>query len=152
MGSEGRTISRAAAGDLEAIVPLFHAYRGFFAGRRDEDESRAFLAARIARDESVVFAAWRDGEAEGFIQLYPLWSSWYCRRIWFLSDLYVAESSRQHGVGKALVRRVVDYARETDAASIMVELPHSEPHLRVFYESLGFHKDDVFDLARHSLG
>jgi hypothetical protein len=33
----------------------------------------------------------------------------------------------------------------------MVELPHREPHLKAFYEGLGFHQDEVFDLARYRL-
>jgi GNAT superfamily N-acetyltransferase len=146
-----RTITRAAPHDLTAVVPLFDAYRSFFAGHRDLAQSRRFLAQRFATGDSVVFVAWRGDEAEGFVQLYPLWSSWHCRRIWFLSDLYVRESSRKHGAGRQLVERVVAYARETGASSVMVELPHREPHLSKFYASLGFHKDAVFDLARHVL-
>jgi GNAT superfamily N-acetyltransferase len=144
-----RAITRATARDLEAVAPLFDAYRGFFAGHPDLAESRRFLAERFAAGDSVVFVAWCGQEAEGFIQLYPLWSSWHCRRIWFLSDLYVKESRRQRGAGRQLVECVIAYARETGASSVMVELPHREPHLTAFYAALGFHKDSIFDLARH---
>jgi len=143
-------IARATLADVAAIAPLFDAYRAFFTGGNRLDESRAFLEERIARDESVVFLA-RDGdEAAGFIQLYPLWSSWYCRRIWFLSDLYVREDARKRGVGRRLVERVIEYARETNAASVMVELPRREPHLEEFYRRLGFGRDEVFELARYT--
>jgi GNAT superfamily N-acetyltransferase len=145
-----RTISRATSHDLAAATPLFAAYRAFFAGSDDLEQSHRFLAERFAQNDSVVFMAWNGGEAEGFIQLYPLWSSWHCRRIWFLSDLYVKESSRKRGVGRRLVERVVAYAYETGASSVMVELPHREPHLKSFYAELGFHEDDVFDLARYT--
>jgi hypothetical protein len=50
-----------------------------------------------------------------------------------------------------LVERVAAYAKETDASSVMVELPNREPHLERFYAKLGFHRDAVFDLARLSL-
>ncbi len=100
-------------------------------------------------DESVIFVA-RDADgAVGFIQLYPLWSSWYCRRIWFLSDLYVKESARKRGIGARLVERVIEHARETNAVSVMVELPRREPHLEAFYHRLGFGRDEVFELARY---
>ncbi len=101
--------------------------------------------------DSVIFLARLDARVEGFIQLYPLWSSWYCKRMWFLSDLYVREPSRRLGLGKLLVERVIAYAKETHAVSVMVELPHREPRLEHFYAKLGFQKDEVFDLARHSL-
>jgi GNAT superfamily N-acetyltransferase len=143
-------LKHATADDVAALVPLFGAYRSFFAGHSDAEQSRRFLEERFARRDSVVFVAWRDDAAVGFTQLYPLWSSWHCRRIWFLSDLYVEERSRKRGVGRRLVERVVAYARETGASSVMVELPRGEPHLREFYHKLGFHADALFDLARYS--
>ena len=143
----------ATARDLVAIAPLFDAYREFFAGDHDLAESERFLAERFAKDDAVVFVvAGSGGGAEGFITLYPLWSSWHCRRIWFLSDLYVKESSRGRGIGRRLVERVVAYARETGASSVMVELPRREPHLKNFYAGLGFREDELFELARYSLG
>jgi GNAT superfamily N-acetyltransferase len=141
-------ITRASAGDVAHIRPLFDAYRAFFAGRTD-DTSQRFLQERLAGEESVVFVGWIAAEASGFIQLYPLWSSWYCRRIWFLSDLYVAEAARGRGIGAGLVERAIAHANETEAASIMVELPRREPHLADFYAKLGFAKDEVFELARY---
>src|SRR5579883_2219222 len=145
------TIEPASGADLDDVLPLFAAYRRFFAPDGDERASRAFLAQRFEREESVVFLARCAGTAAGFLQLYPLWSSWYCRRIWFLSDLYVAQADRKRGVGGRLVRRALQHARETGASSVMVELPRREPHLTAFYAALGFQHDPVFDLARHAL-
>jgi len=147
-----RTITQAGRDDLAALTPLFDAYRAFFAGKSDEAQSRAFLSERLQLDDSVIFIARRAQESVGFIQLYALWSSWYCKRLWFLSDLYVEESSRGAGVAKALVERAVEHARASAASSIMVELPRREPHLKAFYAKLGFHEDQVFDLARHRIG
>ncbi|HET6275815.1 MAG TPA: GNAT family N-acetyltransferase [Candidatus Cybelea sp.] len=145
------TIARAAREDLTALTPLFDAYRGFFAGHPDVARSQQFLDERFAAGDSVIFIARSERDAEGFIQLYPLWSSWHCRRIWFLSDLYVKESSRKHGLGARLVERVVRHAHETGAASIMVELPRREPHLKEFYAKLGFFEDQLFELARYTV-
>jgi GNAT superfamily N-acetyltransferase len=141
-------IERATGSDVPGIAPLFDAYREFFAGAADLERSSAFLAERLERDQCVVFVARQADRAIGFVQLYPLWSSWYCKRIWFLSDLYVAEDARKHGAGRLLVERVKVHADETDASSVMVELPLREPHLRAFYARLGFAADAVFALAR----
>jgi GNAT superfamily N-acetyltransferase len=151
MQGEALTVARASAQDLPALAPLFDAYRAFFAGDKDAEQSQRFLRERFALDDSVVFVGRAGDKTEGFVQLYPLWSSWHCRRIWFLSDLYVRESSRRRGLGRSLVERVVAYARETGAASIMVELPRREPHLKAFYAKLGFTADELFELARHTL-
>lgn len=134
---------------LDALVPLFTAYRRFFNPDADPVDSRPFLESRFRDGDNAIFMAIAEGAACGFVQLYPLWSSWYCRRIWFLSDLYVDEAHRKHGVGKRLIERVKAFAAESDAGSVMVELPHSEPHLYEFYDRLGFHRDTVFDLARY---
>jgi GNAT superfamily N-acetyltransferase len=144
-------IERAAVQDLPALVPLFDAYRAFFAGNEDTARSESFLAERLRAGDSAIFFARTESGVDGFIQLYPLWSSWYCRRIWFLSDLYVRQSSRRLGLGRRLVERAVVFARETDASSVMLELPRSEPHLERFYAELGFEKDRVFELARKSI-
>lgn len=150
MATSDSTIARADARDLDAVLPLFDAYRAFFAGPNDLSESKRFLGERLHRGDSVVFISRSAGEAEGFIQLYPLWSSWHCKPIWFLSDLYVGESSRKRGVGRRLVQRVLAFAHETGASSVMVELPRREPHLREFYAKLGFHEDALFELARYA--
>ncbi len=150
MESADLRIARLAIDDLEQILPLFDAYHAFFAESFD-DTSRRFLEDRITRDESTIFAAWKSASAVGFVQLYPLWSSWYCRRIWFLSDLYVAEEWRKGGIGARLVDHVIAFAKETNASSVMVELPRSEPHLAAFYARLGFGLDEIFELARYRL-
>jgi GNAT superfamily N-acetyltransferase len=142
------SIVRADATHLTLVAPLFDAYRQFFTHGPDVETSERFIAERLSKADSVIFLA-RDGDSGlGFIQLYPLFSSWYARRIWFLSDLYVAEHARKRSVGRNLVQCVVEYAQETQAASVMVELPFSEPHLARFYGSFGFQKDDVFELFR----
>jgi GNAT superfamily N-acetyltransferase len=142
-------IRPAKSNDLNAVAPLFDAYRRFFTKKPDLDVSRDFLSERLARGDSVVLAAFDDSTAAGFLQLYPLFSSWYCKRQWFLSDLYVDEPFRERGVGKQLVRACIEYAKETHSRAILVELPFSEPHLVRFYGDLGFAKDEVFELYRH---
>jgi GNAT superfamily N-acetyltransferase len=130
------------------LVPLFDTYRRFFTGVPDLDNSRRFLVERLERSDSVVFGAFAGDEAAGFLQLYPLFSSWYARRQWFLSDLYVDDAYRKRGIGKRLVAAAAEFARVGGSRAILVELPYSEPHLVAFYGDLGFAKDSVFELYR----
>lgn len=141
-------VRNATVDDVDAVAPLFDLYRQFFAGREELERSRAFLRERLERKESVVLAAFDDAGCAGFLQLYPLFSSWYCKRQWFLSDLYVMEDRRQLGIGRKLVHACIDFAKHTDSRSILVEIPFSEPHLVKFYSELSFVKDDVFELYR----
>lgn len=144
-------IARAEPQHLPELARLFDAYRRFFTQKEDLDTSRRFIEERLRQDDAVIFVALDGGKPRGFIQLYPMWSSWYCKRIWFLSDLYVDEEVRRRGAGAMLVERIKEHAAQTDASSVMVELPQAEPHLYAFYERLGFKRDPVFDLARYSL-
>ena len=145
------TIRSASSADVDAVAPLFDAYREFFTKKPDLDVSREFLAQRLARRESVVLAAFDGPAAAGFLQLYPLFSSWYAQRQWFLSDLYVDAARRERGIGKRLVEAAIDFADTTQARAILVELPFSEPHLMRFYSQLGFEKDAVFELYRRAV-
>lgn len=142
------TIRSATSADVDAIAPLFDEYREFFTQKPDLAVSRGFLAERIARGESVVLGAFDGGAAAGFLQLYPLFSSWYARRQWFLSDLFVLPTFRERGIGKRLVESAIEFAEKTDSRAVLVELPFSEPHLTRFYSQLGFEKDAVFELYR----
>lgn len=145
------TIRNATPADLDAVAPLFDLYRQFFAGKSELDRSKAFMRERIERKESVVLAAFEGDACAGFLQLYPLFSSWYCKRQWFLSDLYVADAFRGRGIGRKLVDSCIDFAKGADSRSILVEIPFSEPHLVKFYTELNFAKDDVFELYRCKL-
>lgn len=152
LANDGATLVRlAVADDAPNIVPLFDAYRTFFAPGCDVSSSGAFIDERLQRADSVIYVAERGGELVGFLQLYPLFSSWYATRIWFLSDLYVAEPSRHCGVARSLVSAAETFARDDGSRSIMVEIPHREPHLVRFYESLGYIRDIDFNLYRRYL-
>jgi ribosomal protein S18 acetylase RimI-like enzyme len=144
-------VRRATLTDCDALASAFDGYRTFFTGKSDPDASRAFLRERLERNESVVFAAF-DGElAAGFVQLYPLFSSWYAQRQWFLSDLFVAPEFRRLGLARRLLDACTAFAGETGSRSVMVELPFSEPHLVHLYEAADYRRDEVFALYRLTL-
>ena len=145
-----KTIRQAVLADTDGLVPLFDAYRSFFAGE-EPTGSREFLTERLTKNDAVFFMSF-DGEiANGFLTLYPLFSSWYATTIWFLSDLYVAPEYRNQRLGRELVAAAKEFARECSSRSIMVEIPHREPHLITFYEALGFERDKDFNLYRSYL-
>ena len=69
-------VRQAGIGDLDALVPLFDAYRQFYKRDTDPPAAREFLFKRFQHQQSVIFIAHDDdGAAIGFTQLYPLFSS-----------------------------------------------------------------------------
>jgi ribosomal protein S18 acetylase RimI-like enzyme len=145
-------VRQAGPGDVDAVAPLFDAYRQFYRQPSDPGLSRTFLAERLEREESVVFLAERDGRAVGFVQLYPLFTSTADRprRLWLLNDLFVAPEARGGGVGRALMDRARRLAEETGAAGLELATARTNAVAQRLYESLGYRVDDQF--LRYELG
>ena len=131
--------SRATLDDLDALATLFDGYRVFYRQPSDPALARAFIEERLRLDESVIFIA-RDGngEALGFTQLYPMFSSVAARRIWVLNDLFVASGARKRGVARALMDRARDFATEKGALRLILETAEDNHAAQALYESLGY--------------
>ncbi len=74
-----------------------------------------FINEKVSSEESVNFMVFDDGDANGFVQLYPSFSSVSMKRAWVLSDLYVKINGRGKGFGEELLRAAIAFVVETDA-------------------------------------
>ena len=137
-------VRAATLPDLEALAPLFDAYRGFYQQAPDLEKSRSFLRERLANGDSVIFLAEQHGSVLGFTQLYPLFSSIACRRLWLLNDLFTIESARGNGVGRALMDAARDHAVRTGASAIELSTAHTNLPAQRLYESLGYVADQTY--------
>jgi len=135
-------VRRAGAGDIEALAPLFDAYRQFYSQPADLARSRDFLQQRIAHEESVLWLAEREGVVLGFTQLFRMFSSVRTARIWVLNDLYVAPDARRGGVARRLLDAATQFAREDGAARIVLETTRDNAAARALYRNAGWAEDD----------
>lgn len=137
------TIARATLDDVAALAPLFDAYRVFYAQESDPALARDFLIARLRGSESVIFIA-RDtgGDALGFTQLYPMFSSVAARRVWILNDLFVAPAARKRGVARALMDSAKRHAIQAGALRLELETANDNRAAQALYESLGYVRSD----------
>jgi ribosomal protein S18 acetylase RimI-like enzyme len=135
------TLRRATLDDVDAVAPLFDAYRRFYAQPGDLPRARDFLRERIGRGESAVLVAELDGAVAGFTQLYPMFSSVRMARIWILNDLFVAESARRRGVAQALLDGAARFARDQGAAGLMLETSRENAPARALYRAAGWSED-----------
>lgn len=134
----------ALPGDLPLLVPLFDAYRQFYRQPPDPARAERFLRERLERSESVIFLALEEGEAAGFVQLYPsFWSVAACRS-WILNDLYVAPGFRGSGVGRALLERARAHAEGTGAGGMSLATQRDNRTAQRLYEALGWLRDEEF--------
>lgn len=82
-----------------------------------------------------LIAEW-DGQAIGYALFYDSYSSWKGSGI-FLEDLFVRESFRGRGIGKALLSRVARIARDEGYFAIRWEVLDWNKSAIEFYKSLG---------------
>jgi GNAT superfamily N-acetyltransferase len=138
------SIRLAHVHDLDALAPLFDAYRQFYGQAPDLLRARAFLAERFAHHESLILLAERDGAAAGFTQLYPLFSSVRTARVYLLNDLFVAASTRRAGVARALLIAAAGHARVLGAVGLSLSTALDNAPAQALYESLGWVRDRQF--------
>jgi ribosomal protein S18 acetylase RimI-like enzyme len=149
-GADDVSVVRADVSHVDALVPLFEAYRAFYRQEANPDRARAFLRERVERAESVIFLAellsggGRRRDAAGFTQLYPLFSSTAAEKLWLLNDLYVAPVARRRGVARRLMLRAEQHARETNAAGLMLQTAVDNVSAQRLYESVGYERDTQF--------
>jgi ribosomal protein S18 acetylase RimI-like enzyme len=138
------TIRRASVADLDALVPLFDAYRRFYEQPGDPALARRYLEARLSRGEAVVFVADAGDGLAGFCLLYPTWCSVAAAPTFTLYDLFVADARRRGGTGRALMLAAQAHARDAGAARIDLTTAHTNTRAQALYESLGWQRDEVF--------
>jgi ribosomal protein S18 acetylase RimI-like enzyme len=143
-------IERAEVRHLDALAPLFAAYRRFY-GRDADPRERPFLEERLRRGESVVFIAWVAGEAVGFTQLYPSFASVSLARMFVLYDLFIAPQARRCGAGAQLLRAAVAYAAQQGAGELMLQTATDNLAAQRLYEREGWVRDEEFFVYNYRL-
>ncbi len=136
-------ITHAQPADLDALATLFDAYRQFYGQPSDVAAARDWLRNRLRFGESRVLLARRGGDAVGFAQLYPMFSSVRMARIWILNDLFVLPATRRQGIARQLLDAAADFAREDGAAAIQLETTRDNDAARATYRAAGWREDST---------
>jgi GNAT superfamily N-acetyltransferase len=86
--------------------------------------------------------AYVDGQLTGIVQYLFHRSSWTPADYCYLQDLFVAESARGLGLGRALIEAVYEKAREAGASRVYWLTHHTNTRARILYdkvaENLGY--------------
>ena len=139
-----RFVRMATPSDLKSLSELFDGYRRFYLQPSDIERARDFISERMARNDSWILVAQQDDELLGFCQLYPSFSSTQTSRIALLNDLYVAESARTQGVGRALMRAAEDLGRNLGLSGLELATAISNATAQDLYEKQGWQRDQEF--------
>ena len=133
---------RASLEDIDALVPLFDAYRQFYAQPSDPEMARTFLTERLQREDSVLLLARIADGVVGFTQLYPTFSSVRAARVWVLNDLYVDPAARGRGVARALLQAASDFALDDGAIRLELETTADNIGAQALYHATGWEPYD----------
>jgi GNAT superfamily N-acetyltransferase len=138
------TIRQAVLADLDVVAGLFDGYRQFYEQVSDLVAARNFLRARFEHGQSVILLAESQGQAVGFTQLYPSFSSVSMARIFVLNDLYVAPSARRMGVGERLLKAASDHALQMGAVRLSLTTNVQNLPAQALYASMGWARDQKY--------
>jgi GNAT superfamily N-acetyltransferase len=129
------TIRHGTDVDLEAVQRLWERWQSESTASpswadASWDANRAEFERALGANG--LFLAEEDGEVVGFV------SSWLEEHVARIGDLYVAESGRGEGAGRALVEAVIENLRARGATHLML---NAKLEALPFYEKLGFREE-----------
>lgn len=135
-------IKRIGIAEANLVTALFDQYRQFYMQPGDKELAKQYINQSLANNESVIFAAIVDGIPAGFTQLYPTYSSVRARKNWILNDLYVDSAYRKKGMGEALIKAAMAFAKSDGATYVQLETATDNHTAQRLYEAIGFMKQE----------
>ena len=133
-------IKRINLSEANLVVGLFDKYRVFYKKNSDIGLAERFIKTRLGNNESEIFVALEGDQPIGFTQLYPKYSSVSAVKNWILNDLYVESNYRKQGIGEALIKKAMDFAKSDGATYIQLETAVNNYTAQSLYEGIGFQK------------
>src|SRR3954469_18457263 len=135
----------AEPGEAETVARLLVAFRDHLGVEWPSDN--AFLAGveRLIETHDAVYvlgSADEDSPPAGVAQVRFRYGIWWAAEDCLLEDLFVLESARGSGLGRALLERVVQLARERGCRRIELDVNDNNAAALALYESMGFGNDD----------
>lgn len=129
--------------DAPGVVGIFDEYRTYFGQTSDKKQAEVFLQERLNNHESILLGVKLNEQVIGFTQLYPGFSSLSMKPIGILNDLYVLESHRNSGAGKALLDAAFNLGKNQNWKGMILETSPDNPARRL-YEREGWQLDNEY--------
>lgn len=119
--------------DVKALFSEYAASLGIDLGYQNYDEEFSGLPGKYARPDGRLYLALVDGVPAGCIAMRRLSAS--CAE---MKRLYVRDDYRGQRIGRLLVERVIDSAREIGCDALVLDTLASMRRAQELYHSLGF--------------
>jgi GNAT superfamily N-acetyltransferase len=140
----GIRIEPVGADRLEQLLPLIGDYQRFYEVEDvDEERNRAFFARFVAPSEDgMLLGAWHEDELAGYVCLYWHFTSLVPAETVLMNDLYVVETFRNQGVGRALIEASAAVAHERGAHRLEWATQPSNLTAQRLYDSTGAERSE----------
>jgi GNAT superfamily N-acetyltransferase len=125
----------AGAGDAGVVADLLIAFRDWIGYPTPPDETVRATVPKLIEDASTVYLLAGDA---GLAQLRFRLSAWTGVEDCWLEDVFVRESARGTGVGRALVAEALSHARSRGCHRIELDVQADNAPALALYERSGF--------------
>ncbi|MEM7550543.1 MAG: GNAT family N-acetyltransferase [Bacteroidota bacterium] len=135
------TIRDANEGDFPKLIDLFQEFALF----EKTPERMVNTVEKMKKEKSFFngFVAVDENEnVLGFATYFFSYHTWIGKSI-YMDDLYVREQYRGLGLGKALLDKVVDFAKKEKCSKVRWQVSNWNTNAQEFYKKMGAQIDDV---------
>lgn len=135
--SNNNRISPLSEADFTQWYALWQNYLTFYETALSEETSNATWEKLLDNAVPIYgFGAYYDDKLVGIthVVLHP--NTWDTTDCCYLEDLYVDESARGHGIGRALIEHVYDFAKGKDCNRVYWVTQKGNEPARKLYDSL----------------
>lgn len=128
------TIRKAEPADFESMFNLFKEFAVF----QNTPEKVLITLEQLVQDQDEFncFVAVVDEHIIGFATWFKAYYSWSGKSV-YLDDLYVSSSFRRYGIGKQLLDKVIETAKELDCKKVRWLVSHWNTKAIEFYKLQG---------------
>lgn len=127
---------------IDQFVNVVDEYRKFCGFNTSPEETKEFFKHLHKENKAATFIAIsEEDQVMGFVNLYPTYSTLSLRKIWILNDLGVSSKFRRLGVAQALIKKSIEFAKESDAIRIELKTAKTNLNAQKLYSEIGFQTD-----------
>lgn len=133
-----RPLGVPTRGELEALAGIFDLYRAHYGEDADASRSARWLGENLGTTRLRAFVAEDGGRLVGFAITMELPASLRLAHFWQIRDLFVLQTHRRRGVGRALLGSVQAAAAESGALRLVVQTEDDNDAALRLYTDAGY--------------